>query len=144
MTEGMEMMQNAFLTKQTERAEESAPAVELMQTKSSPEEQLDGVSSQLKDIFQTKFVIHGSEWTVWDWTIFVIIIAIVIVASLVAFLFCCLIGSDRETDEREAREKAEMEQTDKKNTDYKKDEPQLVASIGAGDSFKDPKEAAPA
>ena len=47
------------------------------------------LKKSLKNIYETKFVVNGVVWSVWDWTIFVFIIAFIAIAALIAFL-CCL------------------------------------------------------
>lgn len=56
----------------------------------------------LKNIFETKFVIGGVVWTVWDWTIFVFILGFIIVGSLIAFLICWCCYPNRYEEEEEA------------------------------------------
>ena len=67
----------------------------------------------LKNMFETKFMVWNTEWSVIDWTILCIIIAIIIVAVLLGLCFCCCVGSTEAEELKEAREKAENEKNDK-------------------------------
>ncbi len=53
------------------------------------------LKASLKSIFETKFVIGGVVWNVWDWTIFVFIVAFIVVGGLIAFLCCWCCYPDR-------------------------------------------------
>ena len=123
-------MQNAFLNK-VQKSMDST--LQLAQT-SSPvgdvlESGLEGTG--LKNIYETKFVVWNTEWSVIDWTIFCIILAIIIVAIAIGLCFCCCIGSTEADELREAMEKAKKEAEDKDFMEYKAGEESLVAGLGA-------------
>ena len=109
----MQFMQNAFLNK----VHNSMPSDEPIQLAQTPNELLQSglENSGLKNIYETKFIVWNTEWSVVDWTIFCIVIAVIIVGVLIGLLFCCCIGSTEQQELKEAREKAEM---DAKNMDY--------------------------
>jgi len=58
----------------------------------------------LKGIKETKFVVDGVIWSVWDWTIFVFILAFIFVAAIIAFLSCLCCYPSRYEDEKEAHD----------------------------------------
>ena len=99
MTEGLKLMQNAFLDKQ--KAAGTNQPLELAQT--DPQQTLEAAGDKvLQDIYQTKFIAMGSEWTVFDWTIFVLVIAVLVVASIIFLLFCCCISGDAKEEQMSA------------------------------------------
>lgn len=56
----------------------------------------------LKSIYETKFIVGGVVWNVWDWTIFVFILGFIVVGGLIAFLICCCCYPNRYDDEYDA------------------------------------------
>lgn len=88
--------------------------MELSQIKSSSDssdgkvsetvDELMSLKKNLKGIYETKFVIDGVVWSVWDWTIFVFILAFIGVAAIIAFLSCLCCYPTRYEDEREAND----------------------------------------
>ena len=125
-------MQNAFLTK-VQKSLDNSP-LSLAQTNSPGSEMLQAglEGSGLKNIYETKFMIWNTEWSVVDWTIFCIVVAIIIVAVLLGLLFCCCVGSTEAQELKEAREKAEKEEKDKDFMEYKAGEQSLVKGLGEG------------
>ena len=125
-------MQNAFLQKVQKSLTDDT--LSLAQTSSTPGEALisglDSTGASLHTIFNTKFVIWETEWSVIDWTIFCIVLAIIIVAVLIGLCFCCCIGSTEAEENRDAREKADKEAMDKDFMEYKQGEASLVAGLG--------------
>ena len=60
------------------------------------------LKKNLKNIYQTQFVINGVVWSVWDWTIFVFIVTFIVIAGLIAFLCCLCFYPTRYEEEMEA------------------------------------------
>ena len=114
-------MQNAFLQKVQKSLTDDT--LSLAQTSSVPGEVLiEGLDSSLKNIYETKFVVFSTEWSVIDWTIFCIVVAIIIVAVLIGLCFCCCIGSTQPEEAKAAREKAEKEAAEKEKKEKDPDE----------------------
>ena len=122
-------MQNAFLQKVQMSLTDDT--LSLAQTSSVPGEALiEGLDLSLKNIYETKFVIFATEWSVIDWTIFCIVLAIIIIAVVIGLLFCCCVGSTQPEELQAAREKAEKEAMDKDFMEYKAGE-NALAGLGA-------------
>lgn len=85
----------------------------------------------LKNIFETKFVIEGVVWSVWDWTIFVFIVAIIVVAALIAFLICWCCYPNRYEDEKEAVDDQNNQSMNKSREEQEKAQARLTASLAA-------------
>ena len=99
------------------------------------------MDSSLKNIYETKFVVWNTEWSVIDWTIFCIVLAIIIVAVLIGLCFCCCIGSTEAEELKAAREKAEKEAMEKDFKEYEAGKESLVAGLGAaGEAPEAPKD----
>lgn len=60
------------------------------------------LKKSLKNIYETKFVIDGVVWSVWDWTIFVFILAFIALAAVIAFASCICCYPTRYEEEKEA------------------------------------------
>ena len=140
-------MQNAFLQKVQKSFTDDT--LSLAQTSDVPGEMLESGMDKfkgLKNMFETKFVVFDTEWSVVDWTVFCVVIAIIIVAVLIGLCFCCCIGSTEAEELKNAREKAEKEAMDKDFMEYKAGEASLVDGLGAAgaaDAAADPPADAP-
>ena len=137
VTDGMKMMQNAFLQKKmNEQAARYGEPIDdqLLQLQAYDEKSV-GVETEtkamvdeaktLKDIFQTKIVVMGVIWSVADWTIFIIVIAIILVAALVFLIFCCCLGGDKKPEEPKMEEKKEDEKMEEEKMMM---EPEMMAA----------------
>ena len=136
-------MQNAFLQKVQKSLTDDT--LSLAQTSSIPGELLESGLSKfpgLKNIYETKFVVWDTEWSVIDWTIFCIVLAIIIVAVLIGLCFCCCIGSTEAEELKAAREKAEKDAMEKDFMEYKQGEASLVAGLGEAGAADAPMEGA--
>ena len=137
-------MQNASLQKVQKSLTDDT--LSLAQTSSVPGEALiNGLDSSLKNIYETKFVVFSTEWSVIDWTIFCIVVAIIIVAVLIGLCFCCCIGSTQPEEAKAAREKAEKEAMDKDFMEYKAGANALagLGAAGEADAAPEPPAEAP-
>ena len=59
----------------------------------------------------TKFVVYGQTWSVWDWTVFVIIFAVFILSFGLTILLCVCCGNTKEDDEQEIEDQLKLERT---------------------------------
>ena len=133
VSDGMKVMQNAFLDKNQTKNETAPIEGHLLQIAShdGPETEskaLENEAKNLKDIFKTKVVVFGAIWSVADWTIFIIVVAIILVATLVFVIFCCCMsGDDKKPEEPKMEEKKEEEKMDDKMEDMMM-EPEMMAA----------------
>ena len=133
VTDGMKMMQNAFLQKKmNEQAARYGEPIDdqLLQLYShdggeTETKAMVDEAKTLKDIFQTKIVVMGVIWSVADWTIFIIVIAIILVAALVFLIFCCCLGGDKKPEEPKMEEKKEDEKMEEEKMMM---EPEMMAA----------------
>ena len=65
----------------------------------------------MKGIQETKFVIFGQTWNVWDWTVFVIVLSALFVSIGLTLLFCICCGRTKDMDEEELEEELKIERT---------------------------------
>lgn len=92
------------------------------------------LKKSLKSIFETKFVIGGVIWTVWDWTVFVFILAFIAVGGTVAFLCCLCCYPDRYSEETDAAAAQDV----KSQADHMAAVSRLSASLAAaGEATKE-------
>ena len=88
----------------------------------------------LKDIYETKFIVFGVVWSVWDWTVFVFILAFIVVISAVAFFCCWCCYPERYQEEKEAEEDQDAKskaETDKEVMDAEAKLSAKLAAAGA-------------
>ena len=112
------MMQHAFLNKKQQTDTEHSKLkqnLELSQIKSvsstdenkvvsETAEELMALKKSLKGIYETKFVVDGVVWSVWDWTIFVFLLAFIALAAVIAFAACICCYPTRYEEEKEAND----------------------------------------
>ena len=89
------------------------------------------MKKSLKNIYETKFVIDGVIWSVWDWTIFIFIIAFIAVAALVFFLFCLCCAPTRYEEEMEAADAQSSLTLKEEIKERKETERRVSASLAA-------------
>ena len=53
----------------------------------------------IRGINDTRFVIYGQTWNVWDWTVFVIVLAVFLVSIALTLIICICCGRTKEMDE---------------------------------------------
>ena len=71
---------------------------------SEVKDELWQLKKSLKGIYDTKFVVNGVVWSVWDWTLFVFLVAFIAVAATLAFLFCLCCAPTKYEEEKEAND----------------------------------------
>ena len=128
---------------ETGSSKQSKDVLELAQTKSissakSEDNKLEAVADEmmemkkgLKSIFETKFVIEGVVWSVWDWTIFVILVAIILVAALLFFLICWCCYPNRYDEEKDAVDDQNNKSLNRSREEQAEAKARLSASLAA-------------
>ena len=105
------VMQGAFFDKRTANDEDEMMLAQLEETQPQIMQLVKRILTKqpLKGIHDTKFVLFGQIWSVWDWTVFVIILFVILVSFGLTILLCICCGPTQQEDEEELEEELKLE-----------------------------------
>ena len=108
------VMQGAFFDKRKANDEDEIMLAQLEETQPQIMQLVKRILARqgpepLKGIHNTKFVLFGQIWSVWDWTVFVIILFVVLVSFGLTILLCICCGPTQQEDEEELEEELKLE-----------------------------------
>ena len=128
LSTGSRMMSNVALSGESHKESLHAAPIEdeqLFQLNSHDDEKdLAMEVKSLKSLAQTKVLVFGQIWTVFDWTILIIVVVMIVVLTLILVIFCCCFDDKKPEDPM-------MEKMEEKKEEEKMDmmmEPEMMAA----------------
>lgn len=111
MTSGNFMMQNAFLHKKQQRAEQHQQLMlaQLQVTNPGIYNMVQNlINKNVQGIHETKFKVFGQVWSVFDWTLAIIVIVAITLSFGFTFLVCVFLAPKAEEEEEELQAEITM------------------------------------